>query len=112
MAPHWHTLTRSLQQRGAFATRPHPLVKDENAQLNVRLLAYVTLTVLPLHIFTALALFAVYGPMIRSGRLVLASLVVTLLVYFMSRTRYAEAAVNLFIFELLVLAIALLYINA
>ncbi len=112
MAPHWHTLTSRLQQGGAFATKPHPLVEDENSQLNVRLLANLTLTVLPLHIFTALALFAAYGPMIRSGKLVLVSLVATLLVYLFSRTRYAETAVNLFIIELLVLTIALLCINA
>jgi len=112
MSSRWHTFIHGLQQRAALATSPHPLVKDANAQLNVRLLASLTLIVLPLHIFSALVLFAAYGPQIHSGRLVLLSSLATLLVYFLSRTRYVEIAINLLILELFALALALLYINA
>lgn len=112
MFPQRSLITHRLRQRLALATSPHPLVVAEASQLNARILASLTLLVLPLHILTALALFAAYGPLIRSGRLVLASLLVTLLIYLLSRTRFVETAVNLFIIELLVIAIALLYINA
>lgn len=112
MFPQRSLITRRLRQRAVLATNPHPLVEAEASQLNARILAYLTLIILPLHILTALALFAAYGPLIRSGRLVLASLLVTLFIYLLSRTRFVETAVNLFITELLVLAIALLYINA
>ncbi|MCC6617364.1 MAG: PAS domain-containing protein [Anaerolineae bacterium] len=93
------------------ATKPHPLVKDTNAQLNVRLLASLTLIALPLHVLSALALFAVYGPHIMTGKVVLLSALATLLVYYLSRTRYVETAINLLIVELIALAVAMLYIN-
>ncbi len=112
MFPQLSLITRRLQRELALATCPHSAVEGEVTRYNARILASLTLLILPLHVLTALALFAAYGPLIHSGRLVLASLLVTLFIYLLSRTRFVETAVNLFIIELLVIAIALLYINA
>lgn len=108
----WKVSYQKFQQWLQFATAPHREIDSLAVQHNVRLLATLTLIIIPLHIFTALALFTAYGSMAQTGKLTLITIVVTLGIYFLSRTRYGEHTINLFVLEMVLLAIALLYINA
>ena len=108
-----HVLSyRGFQEWLKFATTPHQEIDSLAIQHNVRLLSTLTLIIIPLHIFTALALFAAYGSTAQTGKLTLLTTVVTLVIYLLSRSPYGEHAINLFILEMVVLAIVLLYINA
>jgi len=108
----WHVSYQRFQQWLKFATAPHQAIDSVAIQYNVRLLATLTLILIPLHIFTALALFAAYGSMAQTAKLTLITTVITIVIYLISRTRFGEYAINLFILEMVVLAIILLYINA
>jgi len=108
----WRVSYQRFQQWLKLATMPHQEIESLAIQHNVRLLATLTLIILPLHIFTALALFAAYGLMAQTGKLTLVTTVATLIIYVLSRTRYGEHAINLFVLEMTLLAIVLLYINA
>jgi signal transduction histidine kinase len=107
-----HDLYRKLQAWVAFATNPHPDIGTERLQHNARLLASITLALIPLHILVAIVLTTVYGPDIWSWRFVLWAGAATTIVYFLSRSRYIITAVNIFIAELSILALALLYVGA
>jgi signal transduction histidine kinase len=112
MLSHWRDLCRRLQNQSCVVTSPHAQINDENLKRSARLLAAITLALIPLHVFVSIALYAVYGSATWSWKLVMVSGAVTAVVYILSRGRFIRMGVNLFIVEMITSAISLLYVNA
>ncbi len=112
MIHHWGDITRRLRSASCFATKPYPNIESEVLRGKARLLAAVTLALIPLHILVSMVLYNVYGPLIWSYRVVLVSGVATTIAYILSRSRFVLLGVNFFVGEMIALAILLLYVNA
>jgi C4-dicarboxylate-specific signal transduction histidine kinase len=105
-------LVRRLQSWLLAATRPHPRVTDEVLREKARLLATVTLALVPLHLLVALVLYGVYGPAIWSWRVALLGAAMMAGLYVLSRRQRVILAVNLFIMGAALLALLVVYVNA